>query len=187
MAWIGAIIAGVGALDSASAEEAAGEANLLEAKYEAALVERDAGQELAVSQRQAMIEKKNADLFASRALAVAAAGGGGVSDPSVANIIADITGEGAYRQALALYSGKDTAMKMREESTNIRRRGEIEKVASDKRAQGYYTQAVSSMFDGFSKSGMGSKYGGQKPAVKPAVKPAYGGAYSNPLGTYGYK
>ena len=40
-----------------------------------------------------LAEQKNAELLASRAVAVAAAGGGSADDPTVNKIIADIEGE----------------------------------------------------------------------------------------------
>lgn len=50
--------------------------------------------------------------IASRALSMAAGGGGGASDPTVINTIARIQGEGAYRQASAIYSGQERARQM---------------------------------------------------------------------------
>jgi hypothetical protein len=46
------------------------------------------------------------DLVASRALAVAAASGAGVSDPTMVRVIANARGEGAVRAATALYEGQ---------------------------------------------------------------------------------
>ena len=79
------------------------------AEYQAVQHEYLAGQVTAASQREAMQQEKTARLMASRALAVAAASGAGASDPTVTKIIADITGEGAYRAALAMYEGEEEA------------------------------------------------------------------------------
>src|SRR5688500_11497475 len=50
--------------------------------------EREGALAIAASQRQALEERRQGDLVASRALAVAAASGAGVSDPTVIDIIA---------------------------------------------------------------------------------------------------
>lgn len=49
----------------------------------------------------------NTQFVTSRALAVAAASGGGANDPTVVNLIARDAGRGAYLKALALYHGDD--------------------------------------------------------------------------------
>ena len=58
-----------------------------------------------MAQRAAINDEERAKLVASRALAVAAASGGGASDPTVVNLIAKIASEGAYRKAADLYRG----------------------------------------------------------------------------------
>lgn len=75
--------------------------------------DRQAGLVVAASQRQAGEERRQADLAASRALAVAAASGGGVSDPTVVNILANTRGEGAYRAQVALYEGEERSRAIR--------------------------------------------------------------------------
>jgi hypothetical protein len=61
------------------------------------------------AQRAAIGEEERAKIVASRALAVAAASGGGASDPTVVNMIARIASEGAYRKSVALYRGQADA------------------------------------------------------------------------------
>lgn len=73
----------------------------------------EAKQSVAAAQRRAIAERKNAELLASRAIAVAAAGGGGADDPTVLNIVSDIDAEGAYRAAVAMYEGEEQARKLR--------------------------------------------------------------------------
>lgn len=75
--------------------------------------ERQGELAVAASQRQALEEHRQADLVASRALAVAAASGAGVSDPTVVDIISRTKGEGAYRAAVALYEGEERSRSMR--------------------------------------------------------------------------
>jgi len=66
-----------------------------------------------LGQRRALEEQRQAELLASRALAVAAAGGGGADDPTVSKIIADIRGEGAYRAALQMYDAEEQSRKLK--------------------------------------------------------------------------
>lgn len=74
---------------------------------------RTAGVVVAASQRVAHEERRQADLAASRALAVAAASGGGVSDPTVVDTLVRIRGEGALRASVALYEGEERARQIR--------------------------------------------------------------------------
>ena len=89
--------------------------------YQASQLDRRAGLERATAQRRAIEERRQARLAESRALAIAAAGGG-ASDPTVVNTIADIEGEGAYRALTALYEGDESALGMEAEA-DARRRG----------------------------------------------------------------
>lgn len=75
--------------------------------------ERQAGIVVAASQRTAAEELRQSDLVASRALAVAAASGGGVSDPTVVDILARTRGEGVYRANVALYEGEERSRAIR--------------------------------------------------------------------------
>lgn len=61
---------------------------------------------VASSQRQALDEKKQADLAISRATAVAAGTGGGASDPGVMSIIGRLASEGNTNAMSALYTGQ---------------------------------------------------------------------------------
>lgn len=74
---------------------------------------RTAGIVVAASQRHAIEERRQADLAASRALAVAAASGGGVSDPTIVQTLSNIRGEGALRASIALYEGEERARQIR--------------------------------------------------------------------------
>lgn len=63
----------------------------------------------ASSERQAADIAQQTQLITSRALAVAAGSGGGASDPTVINLIAQDAQRGAYMQSVALYGGQDRA------------------------------------------------------------------------------
>ena len=96
--------------------------------------EREAGQVKAVSQRVALEERRQGELAASRALAVAAASGAGVSDPTMVQVITDAQGEAAYRAAIALYEGEAKARQLRLEAAA----GGI--AAADALTSGYATE-----------------------------------------------
>lgn len=81
------------------------------AQFAAQQMRQNASDAAAVSQRAAVDIGRESDYIASKQLAVAAASGGGASDPTVMNLIARSRGEMAYRQAVTLYSG---ASKQRE-------------------------------------------------------------------------
>lgn len=86
-----------------------GEAANAAAQARAAQMRAQANAEQAAGQRAYLDEKRQTNYVASRAQAVAAASGAGVSDPTVANIISGIQGEGEYRALTAMYQGDVTA------------------------------------------------------------------------------
>lgn len=92
--------------------------------FEAAQLEQNALTEVAASQRVGMEEERRAELAQSRALALAAASGGGASDPTVTKIISDLAGEGSYRKSVALYEGEERARQMRLGAWARRKEGE---------------------------------------------------------------
>jgi hypothetical protein len=79
------------------------------AEFEAKQSEYLANQAIAVSHAEAYQQRKAAALLASKALANAAASGGGATDPTVVDLISGIYAEGAYRSALAVYEGEEQA------------------------------------------------------------------------------
>lgn len=60
----------------------------------------------------------------SRALAVAAASGGGIDDPTMVNLIGDLNAEGEYRVLSTLYVGQDEAEGLRAQAEARSREGE---------------------------------------------------------------
>lgn len=124
---LAAAMALMSATAQANAQRAAGQAASQAAQYQATLagyqadqMEIRAGQERAetarlateqraASQRDAIDQRRQGVLVASRARALAAASGGGVSDPTVTNILAGIDSEAEYRVLTALYRGESAA------------------------------------------------------------------------------
>lgn len=80
-----------------------------------------AGQERATAQRAAIEERRRAGLLESRARAVAAKSGGGVSDPSVIDLIGDISAEGEYRALTRMYEGETAAQSLELEAKERKR------------------------------------------------------------------
>ena len=124
---------------------ASGEAKQL--RGEADQLDEQAGRTRASSQRQAMEERRQARLVASRALAVAAASGGGADDPTVVNLIANTEGEGEYRALTALYNGNEDALGMEAQAKAKRREAKNVKTASYLKAAGSIIGAGSTLAD----------------------------------------
>lgn len=75
--------------------------------------ERDADIEQVGAQQRAANERRKARYLRSRALAVAGASGGGVSDSQVTNILADIETEGEMNALNSLWAGDQEARALR--------------------------------------------------------------------------
>jgi hypothetical protein len=99
------------------------------AEFQARQMQTRAGQERAVSQMQAVEERRRARLARSKALAIAGASGGGTGG-TVNDILSDLTAEGELNAQAALYEGEEAA------------RG-LEMQAAGTRAEGKYANAAS--------------------------------------------
>ena len=161
---VGLSIAGMfgniaGASQAASAARVAGERARVAAQFEAAQLEQMAGQGIAVSQLEAQEQYRQARLVQSRAMAVAAAGGGGVSDDTIMRLISRQAGEGAYRGAVALYKGEEQARVLRMKAAARLYGGDLEAESADARAGAYETSAAGHLLSSgaslFSRYGMG--------------------------------
>jgi hypothetical protein len=95
------------------------------ADFQARQLDRNASNARATSQYAAENEADRAQLIASRALALAAASGGGASDPGVVSIMAKTAQEGAYRQQVALYEGESRAQAMELAADTRRYEGKV--------------------------------------------------------------
>jgi len=108
-----------------------------------------ANQAIATSQRSALEERRQAELLASRALAVA---GGSAGDPTVMRVISDIEGEGAYRANVELYGGEEKARILKTEGAIAAARGKA------KASKSYLEAGTSALATGVSI--YGKKYKG---------------------------
>lgn len=140
----GAVLEGIGSKKAGKEAKKAAKREQQAAEYEALQLEQEAKEAQALAQMAAREEERRARLVASRALALAAAGGS-ASDPGIASLIADIEGEGAYRAAIALYQGESDARKLRmgAETRRIAGRASLERGRSLQQA--YNLQAAGSL------------------------------------------
>ena len=127
---LGDVLLGAGTVLSTAATiqqgrhaEAAAKAQQQAAEAEAARMNVRAGQERALAQREAIKERREARLLASRAQAVAASSGAGALDPDVVNMLGDIEGEGTFRALMARTAGEDRAKGLTTEAAMQRFRG----------------------------------------------------------------
>ncbi len=77
----------------------------------------------AAGHREAAEEQRNAELAYSRALSIAAASGGGVSDPGVVKLFADLQAEGDFRVLSRLFVSEDEAQGIEYRSEVAQREG----------------------------------------------------------------
>lgn len=133
---------------------AAGSAAKKEAFFEAQQMQQQAGQERATSQRVAIEKRREAGIAGSRAQALAAAGGGSATDPTVVNIQSNIAGEGEYNALSALYTGEERARGLEEGADAKIYEGRTAKRASLMKAGATILGGASSLM---------GKYGGDGP------------------------
>ena len=117
-------------------------------EFEAAQLEQNAGQQIAAAQRSGMEEERKFELMQSRAIALAAASGGGASDPTVVKIISDLAGEGSYRKSIALYQGEENARQMRLAAVARRMEGEAGFAGGASAQRAYNISAVGGAVSG---------------------------------------
>jgi len=114
---------------------------------------------LVEGQQQMFNERLNKEYIKSRAVALAAAGGGMVSDSSNQKILNEIENEGTYRESIALYNAEKDASILRKGGVAARQEANAKASAS---TMGAFTNLLSSG------ASMATKYGGPgKNAAKP--------------------
>lgn len=164
---IGAFSSIAGSAQSARAARQAGERARVASQFEADQLDQQAGQSIAAGQYNAIEQMRQTRLAQSRAIALAAAGGGGVSDVTVTNLLARNAGEGAYRAAMALYQGNEKARLLRMSAAAKRYEGDLQFEAGEDKAKAYKLQGAGTFFNNaaslYSKYG---KAGGDGPGAK---------------------
>lgn len=144
----GSILGAMGASEASDASIVMGQRQREAAQFKAQQLRSHALQTVAASQRAGDTEERQARLLQSRALAVAAASGGGASDPTVMNLISGIAGEGSYRRAIRLYEGEDRARTLRMQADAAVYEGDLAVEGAASQSQAYQTQGMSSLFKG---------------------------------------
>ena len=100
----------------------------------------------ASGQLQSFDIKRQAKLMASRAVAVAAAGG---YAGDIDNLIADIDGEANYKSSIALYEAGDFAEGLRFEGAQAEKYGAADSRAASQRSSAYKLEGQASLLAGF--------------------------------------
>lgn len=152
-----------GNLDARKAAKREAEAQAVAYEFEAKQADAAGVQVVAASQRTALEERRRADLVASRALAVAAASGGGTTDPTIVRIISNVKGEGAYRASVALYEGEQQERDLKIAAAMSRLHGASGLERGVNLANAYSIRAAGTAFSGgasiYSKYGQGGPKG----------------------------
>lgn len=143
-------VGAAGTAINASGQIMEGQAQNRSAKIEARSLDQAANNKLASSQRESLELERQGKLEASRVLAVAAASGGGASDPTVMNLMSRLAGENNYRQMTALYEGEEEARQLRNQASVTRNAGKRAEASSKLGAFGTVLSGGSSLY---------SKYG----------------------------
>jgi hypothetical protein len=136
---------------SAGGQYRAGKTEDKRAKIEARQMEAQAKEEFAASQRAGFEQERQGALKASRMLALAAASGGGASDPTIVNLMANLAGETQYRKSVELYEGGERAKDLRYQGQVRRYEGKEAKRAGK---LGAFTTLLSGGTSLYSKYGM---------------------------------
>lgn len=106
------------------------------AKLQAAQLRENAGQAEAAGQQAGEEELRKSELALSRMIAVAAASGGGASDPTVLKLASGITAEGELAAGMQRYNASSAARGMRIQAGLTEQEGAAKKRASRWRAAG---------------------------------------------------
>lgn len=154
-------------------EAEAGAARKRAAEFEANVLEVQAGQVVALAQRDMLDARRAGKLAESRAVALAAASGGGATAPTVTRIVGDIAKESSYNAMMALYAGEERARLMRLQAKNLREQGEFAQTqgllaagAAESKAKSYEYAGYATLLQGA--GSLYAKYAGRGPSSSPS-------------------
>jgi hypothetical protein len=147
----GGFLIAKGGSDIASSQKEQGREARRRGYEQQAFNEVAAGQMIAVGQHAAREESRQAEIIASRAVAVAAAGG---SVMDITHLIADIYGEGAYRASVIMHDAREAAERLKFEGVQAVTFGEGVEAAKRKEAKGTKMATIGQLFS------MAGSYGG---------------------------
>jgi hypothetical protein len=132
-----AIIGGVlSAGMSAISTIAGGAAQNKQAKYQARVLQQQADQEKASANREAQKKRSETEFLMSRQQALAAASGGGASDPTILDLMGDTAAEGEVQAKEVQYGGDVRATDLQNQASFIRHRGKAAKSGAMMTAMG---------------------------------------------------
>lgn len=152
------VMLGLTALSAASSAKAGADsakAQKADAKFQEQQLQVAGNNAMATGERAATEERKQAGLAQSRAVALAAAGGGGASDPTVMNILGNLAGAGEYNALSQLYNAQSEATGDQNQSNALK--AGVSATASATQTAGML-QGIGTAFNGG--SSFLSKYGG---------------------------
>ena len=136
-------IAAGGSLLSADAQAKEGRRHATQGVIQQAYNEVAATQATASGQRRDLEERRQAQLAASRAIAVGAAGG---SQDDIDNIIANIQGEGEYRASLSMYEAEAEADRLRFSGESAAKSGREKSKAGRNKSLATVLQGAGSLY-----------------------------------------
>ena len=179
--------------DASAAMKAEGENARDIGRWQSAQLKQQAGQERASAQRQAIEERRKGDIAVSRARAVAAASGGGASDPTVMNIYSDLASEGEYNAQAVLAEGEEAARGLESQAGAAEYEGAAAYAGSKYRSSAAkragYISSVGHMLQGgadiYAKHGLNSFYEKYAPATELSGNTLQNPAYAGGLGKFG--
>ncbi len=178
--WIGPAIQVAGTVMSARGQRqqgadiaSTGQQQQALAQYQASQMRVNAIDAQASAQMNSHNIQQQQDYVTSRALAVAAASGGGASDPTVINLIAKTAGEGAYRKSVALYEGNAKAQALNNQADATEYGGSLAASNADKSQSAYNLAATTTLVKGaaslYSKYASGGPSGGDTSSTQTNV------------------
>lgn len=147
----------VSSFKSGSASAAGGDAQRTIDYARASQLEQNANAALGVSQQQSHFDLRSGNIEASKALAAAAASGGGATDPTVVNIISQLKGQSEYQALSDLYTGESKAYNLRSEANIARYGGDVAAYKGKVQQQLQQQKALQTITSGAST--LANKYG----------------------------
>lgn len=171
MSWVAVGTAAVslfaqqqGADAAASGAKANAQNIATEKAFEGTQLKQEASNVTASSQIAAAEQLRQSRMVQGRTLAVAAASGAGVSNPTIVNMLARTAGEGTYRANVALYGGAEKARLLNMQAAAADYEGAAGIEAGGLKAQAYGIQGTANFASGaanlFSKYNVGSLFAG---------------------------
>lgn len=157
----GTVLSATGGVEKAAATEDIGARKRQLAGMEAAQLRENAKASMAAGIQDSMEQQRQGRIAASRALALAAASGGGASDPTVMNIIANLSGQATYQAMSALYEGQERARLMEKQAVMTEYGGTLQEASAKSQAKatrfGALSTAASDAISMYQKYGQKSK------------------------------